>query len=147
MVLAPCCRARLPALSCQTAVIANSLQHQLKPNANDGLVVLLDWILPGPPVGLTSTNSSRFSQPPLRRPYSCCLMKVQQDKHLIEAGISVMYLAWFESTMRNLLTLAESSDDVRTSRPRLSSTTKPIKEQDLSCIPMNLLTPGSRWES
>ena len=29
-------------------------------------------------------------------------MKVQQDNHLIEAGISVMYLAWFESTMRNL---------------------------------------------
>ena len=40
-------------------------------------------------------------------------MKVQQDNHLIEAGKKVMYLAWFESTMRDLLTLAESSDDVR----------------------------------
>ena len=40
-------------------------------------------------------------------------MKIQQDNHLIEAGKNVMYLAWFESTMRNLLTLAESSDDAR----------------------------------
>ena len=39
--------------------------------------------------------------------------KVRQDRHLIEAGKNVMYLAWFESTLRNLLALAESPIDLR----------------------------------
>ena len=40
-------------------------------------------------------------------------LKVQNDDHLRVAGSHMMYLGWFESTMRDLLALAESSPDLR----------------------------------